>query len=165
METTPEKPHLSRHMPMTSHDEAAGETTSSTPRRLHFDVSPGRHACQNTHLSNQGVAIAIQTDSSCRCAEPDIDKVPGAEEFEPTDMFQPGDLVCVVREFLSYDNLRIWLKMDMKGQVIGIDSDGDIQVRFPTLADEVYDVTRWVHSSDFRNLHVKRRAQASSNTR
>ena len=64
-------------------------------------------------------------------AELDLDKELDPEDFEPTYTFQPGDVVCVIREFLSYDSLRIWLKTNMKGQVVEIDSDGDMRVRFP----------------------------------
>ncbi|CAK0907776.1 unnamed protein product [Prorocentrum cordatum] len=78
------EPHLSRHM----------SKSSSTSRRLRFDISPDRHACRDTSLIMQGATTTTQANCTCMCREADLDDESDMELFELADTFQPGDVIC-----------------------------------------------------------------------
>ena len=63
----------------------------------------------------------------------------------------PGDVVRVVRNFMSGDERSILLRAGDVGIVHDLDADGDACVRFPRLS-AVVNKNRWVLKSRFENL-------------
>ena len=103
---------------------------------------------------------AVQTDVVHCCPTPSVDEV-RAETLQhlvgvwtPIDKLKKGDVIKVSSPFVDATvGLQVQLAEDTLGSVIGIDTDGDAEVHFPSLTQlrerERY---RWILRSSFCHL-------------